>query len=94
MTVSVQLYMKPGCHLCEQTLTDLERLRRRHPHTVDLVDITGDDALLRRYGERIPVVAIGEREYAAPLTAADLERALDGASDSKPESDESLRPRE
>jgi hypothetical protein len=31
---------------------------------------------MRRYGERIPVVEVGGREYAAPLSLAVLERAL------------------
>jgi len=74
--VELRLYMKADCHLCEATRADLERLRARHPHTLELVDITTDAALMRQYGERIPVVRVGGREYAAPLTAADLERAL------------------
>jgi len=32
--------------------------------------------LLARYGERIPVLLIEGREYAAPLSAADVEQAL------------------
>ena len=76
MPLEATLYMKPDCHLCETTLGDLERLRARHPHTLELVDITTDDVLVRQYGERIPVLKIAGREYDAPLVYAVLERAL------------------
>jgi hypothetical protein len=79
MTPVVRLYGKPGCHLCEQAEAVLERLQRRYPHSLRLIDITSDSDLLRLYGERIPVVVIGEQEYAAPLEAAHLENALAAA---------------
>ncbi|MBV9169421.1 MAG: glutaredoxin family protein [Chloroflexi bacterium] len=73
---SVTLYSKPGCHLCESAQDELKRLERRYPHMLTVVDITTDGSLLQRYGERIPVVEIGGREYAAPLNPQVLERAL------------------
>ncbi len=76
----VRLYTKPGCHLCETAEADLRRLERRFPHALELVDIEADQHLLGRYGESIPVVAIGDREFAAPLSLARLERILAGAS--------------
>lgn len=76
MNVHATLYMKADCHLCEATLAELERLQARHPHTLALVDITTHAELMRQYGERIPVLKIGSREYAAPLGPALLERAL------------------
>ena len=76
MSLKLKLYTKPGCHLCEQAQADLERLRRRHPHTLELIDISANTELRLRYGERIPVLAVGGREYAAPLTAAALETTL------------------
>jgi len=75
----VTLYTRPGCHLCEQAVADLERLRSCHPHTLELVDITADPELTRAYGELIPVLRIGGHEYAAPLSLAVIERALKGA---------------
>jgi Glutaredoxin-like domain (DUF836) len=76
MTLHVQLYTRPGCHLCEQAEADLTRLRARQPHTLELIDITADAELVQRYGERIPVLVVHGREYAAPLSSASLERAL------------------
>ena len=75
----VQLYMKPGCHLCEQAESELGRLQGRYPHRLEVVDITAEAELQRRYGETIPVLVIGGREYAAPLSAATIERALQDA---------------
>jgi phosphatidylglycerol:prolipoprotein diacylglycerol transferase len=72
----VTMFMKPGCHLCEVALQELERLQRRYPHRVELVDIGSDPALLEQFGERIPVLRVGGRDYAAPLMPATLERAL------------------
>jgi hypothetical protein len=80
MTLEATLYMQPGCHLCEDALTELERLQVKHPHSLRLVDIRGDPGLVRRYGERIPVLELGGRQYAAPLPRAVLERALKEAS--------------
>ena len=74
------MYMKAECHLCEAARADLARLAARLPHTLELVDITTDAELMRRYGERIPVVCVGGREYDAPLAPALLERALVQAS--------------
>ena len=80
MTIRATLYTRPGCHLCEQALADLERLRRRYPHELRLVDITSDADLMRAYGERIPVLSIDGRECAAPLPLPVLERELRQAS--------------
>lgn len=79
MTLQVTLYMKPACHLCEDALSALERLRARHPHVVQPIDISSDAGLLERYGERIPVLVVNGTEYAAPLLPAMLERALGAA---------------
>lgn len=70
------LYTKPGCHLCEVALSDLEGLRSRYPHTLTVVDISADDDLVRQYWDRIPVLHVGGRDYDVPLTPAVLQRAL------------------
>jgi hypothetical protein len=74
--VNVRLYVKPGCHLCEDAAVALERLQARYKHRLTTVDITTDSYLVDRYGLRIPVLVVGDREYAAPLFESTLERAL------------------
>jgi len=59
---TVTLYTRPGCHLCDDARTELQRLRARLPFTLREVDITTDDALHRRYLERIPVIALDGEE--------------------------------
>ena len=62
MTSTVTLYGRPGCCLCDEARTVLERVRARHPFTLREVDIESDDALHHRYLERIPVVAVDGKE--------------------------------
>ncbi len=54
----VTLYSRPGCHLCDDAREMLERARAERPFQLGEVDIDSDDDLLRRYLERIPVIAL------------------------------------
>jgi glutaredoxin len=55
---TVTLYARPGCHLCDEAREVLLALREELPFELSEVDIERDDALLVRYLERIPVVAV------------------------------------
>ncbi len=70
------LYSRASCHLCEEAAATLAALRARHPHRLEIVDITRDPVLFERYRQSIPVLVVDGREYAAPLTKSVLERAL------------------
>jgi glutaredoxin len=59
---TVTLYGRPGCHLCDDARAALQRVRATHPFHLHEVDIEADDALLRRYLERIPVVTLDGEE--------------------------------
>jgi glutaredoxin len=59
---TVTLYGRPGCHLCDDARAALQRVRRTHPFQLEEVDIEADDALFKRYLERIPVVAVDGEE--------------------------------
>jgi glutaredoxin len=56
------LYSKPDCHLCVEAREVLLRVRADLPFELLEMDIAGDDALLRAYFERIPVVALDGEE--------------------------------
>jgi glutaredoxin len=56
--VTLVLYGRPGCHLCDEARAVLERIG----HPFDEVDIEADDELLARYLERIPVIALDGAE--------------------------------
>jgi glutaredoxin len=58
----VTLFTRAGCHLCEEAETVLEGLRRDLAFALVRVDIDSDDALFKRYLERIPVIAVDGEE--------------------------------
>jgi glutaredoxin len=73
----VTLYGRPGCHLCDDALAVLERVRANAPFDLRTVNIEDDDALLRAYLERIPVVSLdGEEVYDYYVDEADLRARL------------------
>lgn len=67
--LSVRLYERVGCHLCDRTHRAL--LRAGLPLEIERIDVDTDDTLSRRYTLRVPVVAVG----AAELDAAGLDDA-------------------
>ncbi len=77
MSHRVILYGKPECCLCDLTHQLLLGLRREFEFTLEKVDITGDPALFKQYRDKIPVVAIDGRTFAAPIHLADLRAALE-----------------
>ena len=54
----VVLYGRTGCCLCDDARRLLLKIRDDHPFTLRERDIESDDALMRAYLERIPVVTI------------------------------------
>ncbi|HWD65357.1 MAG TPA: glutaredoxin family protein [Solirubrobacteraceae bacterium] len=73
----VTLYGRPGCHLCDEARTVLERVRQRQSFELQEQNIEADEQLLRRYLERIPVVAIDGRDaFDLFVDEAAFERAL------------------
>ena len=73
-TRRVVLYERTDCHLCEEARVLLDEMLG--PDRYERVDVDTDDALVLRYGFRVPVVAIdGDDRLEAPVTAPDI-RAL------------------
>jgi glutaredoxin len=71
------LYSKPGCHLCEDALALLHDLAREFALTIEEIDIERDDALFKKYFDKIPVLMIdGSTTLAAPLRQQDIRAAL------------------
>jgi glutaredoxin len=59
----VTLYTRVGCHLCERAEAVLREAQAATPFELQLVDVDGDPELTRRYGVRVPVVAIDGVEH-------------------------------
>ena len=73
--ISLVLYSRPGCHLCDDARGVLERVGAPFAE----VDITTDDELHARLLERIPVVALdGEEIFEYFVDEDELRRRLDG----------------
>lgn len=70
--LTITLYSKSGCHLCEDIKAELANLQDAYPHYLVEVDITEDKALFDRYRYTIPVVQIGQKELQAPVSTAQL----------------------
>jgi hypothetical protein len=77
VTTVVTLYGKPECHLCDDALAIVQRVRAETGFDLVERDITLDDELHRRYLERIPVLAIdGEEAFELFVDESELRRRL------------------
>jgi hypothetical protein len=69
------LYVREGCHLCEDAGVLLDEMLGTDGW--DAVDIATDDDLLVRYAHRIPVLVVEGRERAELIvTRPDVEDAI------------------
>lgn len=75
--VTLTLYSRPECHLCEMLLAELTPLLPADV-VVETVDVDSSVALERRYGVRIPVLTAGDFELSGyPLDRARVQRFLE-----------------
>lgn len=73
----VVLYVRQGCHLCDEFLVELTLDLGVDPATLAVVDVDRDPDLAARYGLRVPVLAIdGEVASEGRYDAARVGRAL------------------
>jgi glutaredoxin len=76
--VKVVLYGKPGCHLCDDARQVVHAALEGRDVDLKEVDVTLDPVLERRYGERIPVLAVdGEELFEYVVDARALAERLD-----------------
>lgn len=81
--ITVMLYTRADCHLCEQAKADLDSLQEQIPHQLVVVDIDTNEDLQRAYGLEIPVVVVGPYRLKAPFTRQELQMTLGAARDRK-----------
>lgn len=73
----VTLYTRRDCPLCDEAAHLLRRLAPEFGLEVKEVDIEGDPALLERYRDSIPVIALdGEPIISAPLRETTVRAVL------------------
>jgi len=57
-SVKVEIYSRPGCHLCDEAKEVIERVGRRIVFSLRVINIETDPELEKKYGEEIPVVFV------------------------------------
>jgi uncharacterized membrane protein len=79
--ITVTLYTRKDCHLCDQAKADLESLKEKYPHRLVEVDVDTDPALKKTYGEQVPVIEVGPYKLPAPFDKQKLMMTIGAASD-------------
>ena len=76
-TIEIEIYSRPGCHLCDDAKEVVERVQRRFPFSLRVVDIEMDPELEKAYGEQIPVVFInGNKAFKYHVDERELEQKV------------------
>jgi glutaredoxin len=77
--IALTLYSRPGCHLCDEMKETIERVARSIALSVEIVDISEDGELERRYGLEIPVLVVdGKKAAKYRVSEQELRRILLG----------------
>src|SRR5215208_1576946 len=79
--LTVTLYTRKDCHLCEDAKTNLESLQSKHPHRLVEIDIDSDPALQKAYMLEIPVIEVGPYVLKSPFDKQKLSMTLGAAVD-------------
>src|SRR5437879_8587993 len=82
--MTLTLYSRPGCHLCDDMKAVVQRVKESSPQpiSVEEIDITTDPDLERRYSVEIPVRLVnGTRAAKYRVTEEQLMRTLPGRMD-------------
>ena len=75
--IQIDIYSRPGCHLCDEAKEVIERVRRRFDFSLRVVNIETDPELEKKYGEQIPVVLInGNKAFKYRVDEAEFERKV------------------
>jgi glutaredoxin len=76
----VTMYMRDGCHLCEEAKASMAPLLAEFGANLHEVDIDDDPILLARYTNEVPVIFVGSQFFAQHrLDLARLRRHLKDA---------------
>ena len=79
--LTVTLYTRKDCHLCEQANADLDSIQEKYPHRLVEIDIDSDPALQKKYLAEVPVVEVGPYALKAPFDKQKLMMTLGAAGD-------------
>jgi thiol-disulfide isomerase/thioredoxin len=75
--ILIDIYSRPGCHLCDEAKAVVESLRERYAVVLGTINVESSVDLENRYGPDIPVVLInGEEAFRHRVDRTELERKL------------------
>lgn len=77
--ITVKLYSRKDCDLCDQAKEDLITLQKLTPHRLEIIDVDSDQKLQRAYGSQVPVVEVGPYRLKAPFDKQELQITLGAA---------------
>ena len=80
--ITVTLFTRLDCHLCEQAKEDLAAIQSQIPHKLVEVNIENDPALHKKFLSDVPVLEVGSYHLKAPFTRAELLMTLGAVRDS------------
>ena len=75
--LTLTLYSRPECCLCEEMKAVLTQVRQAAPFELEEINISLDPELEARFGQEIPVLFVnGRKAFKYRLTASELRRRL------------------
>jgi len=77
--LTVTLYMRQNCPLCQKAEGELNSLQDQFPHRLVLIDIEQEG--ISKYLEKIPVIEVGPYKINAPFDKKAIQMTLGAASD-------------
>ena len=79
--ITVTLYSRADCHLCDQAEQDLQALQSILPHRLNVVDVDSSPELQKKFDLEVPVVEVGPYVLRAPFSRQELQMTLGAAQD-------------
>ena len=74
--IALTLYSRPGCHLCDEMKTVINRVAQSTPLYLEEIDISSSADLEERYGLEIPVLFVAGKKAAKYRIGEDELRRL------------------
>jgi glutaredoxin len=75
--ITLTLYSRPGCHLCDEMKAVINRVAQSNPLQLEEIDISAEADLEARYGLEIPVLMVeGKKAAKYRIGEADLRKLL------------------
>ena len=75
--IRVEMYSRPGCHLCDEAKEVVERVRQKFPFSFRIINVEDDSRLESEYGSEIPVILInGIKAFKYHVDQSQLEKKV------------------